>query len=193
MKIIRNLWPHLLHKNRKETKVWKISAHLLWFGVWRNSGMFNSFDGSAELDQHWTGHADGYEGYTACDWALLCLPVVMDQLPEVYLGSASDQRRAEAWRCSNLPDVVYWIFFGTLWVTLWEIIIKLLVQLRNFPFTTKSYFYTFATFSTFRKNMTNYHKVKKSEYFLKNLYFHVINTFIEMCFNRPISCSKKVL
>ena len=84
-------------------------------------------------------------------------------------------------------------FFGTLWVTLWEILIKLLVQLRNFPFTTKSYFYTFATFSTFRKNMTNYHKVKKSEYFLKNLYFHVINTFIEMCFNRPISCSKKVL
>ena len=29
--------------------------------------MFNSFDGSAELDQHWTGHADGYKGYTACD------------------------------------------------------------------------------------------------------------------------------
>ena len=24
--------------------------------------MFNSFDGSAELDKHWTGHADGYEG-----------------------------------------------------------------------------------------------------------------------------------
>ena len=110
--------------------------------------MFNSFDGSAELDKHWTGHADGYEGYTACDWALLCLPVVMDQLPEVYLGSASDQRRAEAWRCSNLTDVVYWIFFGTLWVTLWEILIKLLVQLRNFPFTTKRYFYTLQTFST---------------------------------------------
>ena len=107
--------------------IWKIYAHLLWFGVWQNSGMFNSFDGSAELDKHWTGHADGYEGYTACDWALLCLPVVMDQLPEVYLGSASDQRRAEAWRCSNLPDVVYWIFFWTLWVTLWEIIMKLLV------------------------------------------------------------------
>ena len=24
--------------------------------------MCNSFDGSAELDKHWTGHADGYEG-----------------------------------------------------------------------------------------------------------------------------------
>ena len=54
-------------KIEKETKIWKISAHLLWFGVWRNSGMFNSFDGSAVLDKHWTGHADDYEGYTACD------------------------------------------------------------------------------------------------------------------------------
>ena len=117
------------------------------------------------------------------------------------LGLWIRSKEAEAWRCPNLPDVVLWIFFRNSLSNSLRNINKLLVQLRNYPSTTKSYFYTFATFSTFRKNMTNYHKVKKSEYFLKNLkcpseislYFHVINTFIEMCFNRPISCSKKVL
>ena len=81
---------------------------------------------------------------------LFFVPVVMDQLPEVYLGSASDQRRAEAWRCSNLPDVVYWIFFRNSLSNSLRNINKLLVQLRNYPSTTKSYFYTFATFSTLR-------------------------------------------
>ena len=121
-----------------------------WFGVWRNSGMFNSFDGSAELDKHWTGHADGYEGMkvTLLVTELFFVPVVMDQLPEVNLGSGSDQRRQKHGDVQTCQMWCYGYFFGTLWVTLWEILIKLLVQLRNYPSTTKSYFYTFATFST---------------------------------------------
>ena len=80
------------------------------FGVWRNSGMFNSFDGSAELDKHWTGHSDGYEGYTACDWALLC-PCCHGSVTWSLPGLCIRSKEAEAWRCSNLPDVVLWIFF----------------------------------------------------------------------------------
>ena len=39
------------------------------------------FDGSAELDKHWTGHADGYEGMkvTLLVTELFFVPVVMDQ------------------------------------------------------------------------------------------------------------------
>ena len=78
--------------------------------------MFNSFDGSAELDKHWTGHADGYEGMkvTLLVTELFFVPVVMDQLPEVYLGSASDQRRQKHVDVQTCQMWCIGYFFGTL-------------------------------------------------------------------------------
>ena len=77
--------------------------------------MFNSFDGSAELDKHWTGHADGYEGMkvTLLVTELFFVPVVMDQLPEVYLGSASDQRRQKHGDVQTCQMWCIGYFFGT--------------------------------------------------------------------------------
>ena len=68
------------------------------------------------------------------------------------LGLWIRSKEAEAWRCPNLPDVVLWIFFRNSLSNSLRNINKLLVQLRNYPSTTKSYFYTFATFSTERTN-----------------------------------------
>ena len=103
-----------------ETEVWFLPNWNYREMVWRNSGMFNSFDGSAELDKHWTGHADGYEGMkvTLLVTELFFVPVVMDQLPEVNLGSGSDQRRQKHGDVQTCQMWCYGYFFGTLWVTL---------------------------------------------------------------------------
>ena len=78
--------------------------------------MFNSFDGSAELDKHWTGHADGYEGMkvTLLVTELFFVSVVIDQLPEVNLGSGSDQRKQKLGDVQTCQMWCYGYFFGTL-------------------------------------------------------------------------------
>ena len=85
--------------------VWSVTK-ILWCST--------LFDGSTELDQYWTWFGDDH--CPGCDWGSLSPLWISDCKFTMALDQIKEEQKAhDAQSCRNTSNVVYWIFFETLW------------------------------------------------------------------------------